>query len=90
MKTMKLPNYRNILPTDLGWEEFVEKIYRAYDILTKTEKVNTSIIVGNYGEAGAIEHFGKKYDLPKPISGFICKGAKISLADVVKMIKSFD
>lgn len=48
-----------------GWEEFVGKIARIYNTLTPAEKNKCIIWVRNYGEAGAVDFFGKKYGLPK-------------------------
>jgi hypothetical protein len=41
----------------------VDSVYRT---LSETEKSNCIIWAENYGEAGAISHLGKKYNLPKP------------------------
>jgi len=48
----------------LGWEEMTEKVANAYNNLTPEQQKNTQIYADNYGEAGAIHHFGKKYNLP--------------------------
>jgi hypothetical protein len=52
-----------------GWEKMVAAVAEAYDILTPEEKMKCAIIMNNYGEAGAIDFFGQKYNLPKAISG---------------------
>ncbi|RPI16768.1 MAG: phospholipid carrier-dependent glycosyltransferase [Ignavibacteriae bacterium] len=52
-----------------GWEEMVEKVAKAYNSLSDSDKVNTAIFAQNYGEAGAIDYYGKKYGLPKAVSG---------------------
>jgi len=56
------------LPQDfgdmLGWKEMAEKTVKAYASLTEEEKKNTFIFADNYGEAGAINYYGKKYNLP--------------------------
>ncbi len=51
-----------------GWEEMTEKVAEVYNALPKEEKDKVAIFAGNYGEAGAIDHFGKRYGLPKAIS----------------------
>ena len=60
------------LPQDfadmLGWNEMTEKTGRAYSTLTEEEKKNTLIFADNYGEAGAINFYGKKYHLPEAYS----------------------
>jgi hypothetical protein len=48
-----------------GWDEMTEKVARAYYSLTPEQQKNTQIYADNYGEAGAIHHFGKKYHLPE-------------------------
>jgi hypothetical protein len=47
-----------------GWEEMVATIANAYNKLTPEEQAKCVIYVRNYGEAGAIDFFGKKYGLP--------------------------
>jgi hypothetical protein len=44
-------------------------VARVYYTLTLEEKARTIIFCSNYGEAGAIDLFGKKYGLPKATSG---------------------
>ncbi len=52
-----------------GWEEMATAIADVYSKLSVEEKSKACILTGNYGEAGAIRFFGKKYGLPDPISG---------------------
>ena len=52
-----------------GWESMVAAIAVAFDSLTPAEKAKCVIVGNNYGEAGAIDFFGWKYNLPKAISG---------------------
>ncbi|HTO93459.1 MAG TPA: hypothetical protein VMM80_03780, partial [Bacteroidota bacterium] len=47
-----------------GWEDFVERVARIYATLTPEEQRQCVIYVRNYGEAGAIDFFGKRYGLP--------------------------
>lgn len=51
-----------------GWRELTEIVRRAYDSLNETEQAQCAIYASNYGEAGAIKYFGKKYGLPEPVS----------------------
>lgn len=51
-----------------GWKKMVATIAKVYQNLTAKEKSQTIIFAGNYGEAGAVDFFGKKYHLPKAIS----------------------
>jgi hypothetical protein len=48
-----------------GWEEMTAVFAQAYHSLTSEEQSSCAIYVDNYGEAGAIDFFGRKYDLPK-------------------------
>src|SRR5437879_5345683 len=48
-----------------GWPEMVEKVAKIYNSLPAEERAKTAIFANNYGEAGAIDFFGKKYGLPK-------------------------
>lgn len=52
-----------------GWEKMVAVVSDAYNTLTPEEKAKCAIIGNNYGEAGAIDFLGRKYNLPKAISG---------------------
>ena len=48
----------------LGWDEMTEKVAKAYNNLTPEQQKHTQIYADNYGEAGAIHHIGKQYNLP--------------------------
>lgn len=56
------------LPMDfadmLGWKEMTEKTAKAFNSLNEEEKKNTFIFADNYGQAGALNFYGKKYGLP--------------------------
>lgn len=52
-----------------GWEKMATTVANVYSKLPEKEKSKACIFAGNYGEAGAIRFFGKKYGLPEPISG---------------------
>ncbi|MFI5158698.1 MAG: ArnT family glycosyltransferase [Sphingobacteriales bacterium] len=47
-----------------GWDEMTKKVADAYNSLTPDQQKHTIIWADNYGEAGAIHHFGKLYNLP--------------------------
>ena len=53
----------------IGWEELVATVAGVYNQLPENEKSRTTIFTGNYGQAGAINHYGSKYDLPAATSG---------------------
>lgn len=52
----------------LGWNEMTEKVAKAYNSLTPEQQKHTQIYADNYGEAGAINHLGKQYNLPDAAS----------------------
>jgi hypothetical protein len=52
---------------EFGWEEMVSRVATVYHSLTPEEQFKTAIFANNYGEAGAIDFFGSRYGLPKPI-----------------------
>jgi Dolichyl-phosphate-mannose-protein mannosyltransferase len=54
---------------EIGWPELVAAVAKVYDGIPADERSGTEIIVGNYGEAGAIDLLGPKYGLPPAISG---------------------
>jgi len=60
------------LPQDfadmLGWEEMARKSAKAYHSLNDVEKKNTLLFCDNYGEAGALNYYAKKYKLPETYS----------------------
>jgi hypothetical protein len=57
----ELPQY---YADQFGWEEFVATVATVYKRLTPEEQAECFIFVRNYGEAGAIDFFGKRYGLP--------------------------
>lgn len=60
------------LPQDyadmLGWEEKVEAVARVYHALPPDERAQAVIAAENYGQAGAIDYFGRRLGLPKAIA----------------------
>jgi hypothetical protein len=59
-----LPQY---YADQFGWEEMVGMISNAFHRLTPDEQSRCIIFVRNYGEAGAVDFFGKKYGLPEAL-----------------------
>ena len=57
------------LREEIGWDELVAKVARIRDSLPAPQQTNVGIVVGNYGEQGAIEILGPRLHLPPPISG---------------------
>jgi hypothetical protein len=54
---------------EIGWTDLVQNVARVCESIPADERVRTGIMVGNYGEAGAIDLLGPKYGLPPAISG---------------------
>ena len=52
-----------------GWENMATQIAGVYHALPPDEQADCAILGGNYGEAGAIDHYGPSFGLPKAISG---------------------
>ncbi|MGD0570986.1 MAG: glycosyltransferase family 39 protein [Candidatus Sulfotelmatobacter sp.] len=57
------------LREEIGWNELVKTVADIRDSLPAEQQENVGVLVGNYGEQGAIELFGPAYHLPAPISG---------------------
>jgi 4-amino-4-deoxy-L-arabinose transferase-like glycosyltransferase len=49
----------------LGWHELSSKVAKVFHSLSPEEQRNTVIISTNYGEAGALELYGKEFGLPR-------------------------
>jgi len=52
-----------------GWQEMTAQVARVYNSIPEAERKDCGIFVQNYGEAGAIDYFGRVYGLPPAISG---------------------
>ncbi|MCP3959692.1 MAG: glycosyltransferase family 39 protein [bacterium] len=52
-----------------GWEEIVETVADVHGRLPAEDRAKAGIFVYNYGEAGAIDHLGKRHGLPPATSG---------------------
>jgi hypothetical protein len=62
--TGPLPQY---FADEFGWEEMTREVARVYHELPPEQRAATAIFANSYGQAGAIDFFGKKYGLPKAI-----------------------
>lgn len=60
------------LPQDfadmLSWKEITAKTAKAYSTLSTEEKKHTIIFADNYGQAGAINYYRRKYNIPEAYS----------------------
>ena len=75
---MKLPvmehsHTRAVLPQwysdQFGWEEIVAETDLAWNQLRPDERSDCGIFAQDYGQAGAIDFFGRRYGLPRALSG---------------------
>ena len=57
------------LREEIGWNEMVKTVAGIRDSLPPEQRADVGVLVGNYGEQGAIEVLGPAYHLPVPISG---------------------
>jgi hypothetical protein len=56
------------LREEIGWDELVRTVAGIRDSLPPEQRDSVGVLVGNYGEAGAVEILGTAYHLPAPIS----------------------
>ena len=56
------------LREEIGWPELVKTVAGIRDSLPAEQQAGVGVLVGNYGEQGAIEILGPAYRLPPPIS----------------------
>jgi hypothetical protein len=52
-----------------GWEDMVAVVAAAHRSLSPSEREQSVVFCNNYGEAGAIDFFGRRYGLPRAVSG---------------------
>jgi hypothetical protein len=52
-----------------GWDTMAETVAHVYQGLPEADRADCGILAGNYGEAGAIDHYGPALGLPKALSG---------------------
>jgi hypothetical protein len=57
------------LREEIGWNDLVKTVAGIRDALPEEKRAHVGVLVGNYGEQGAIEFLGAAYHLPVPISG---------------------
>lgn len=76
-----------------GWEEMAESVAHAYAMLAPNEQRVVGIFCQNYGEAGAIDFFDRKYGLPPAISGhqsYFLWGPGASTGEIMLVIDDSD
>jgi hypothetical protein len=63
------PLLPQILADKIGWEERFNLVYSAYQSLSDEDKKQTIVAAGNYGQAGALELYGKDKNFPPVVCG---------------------
>ena len=72
----RLENHRmgplpQLMADRFGWPEMAQVVARVYHSLPPEDQKRAAIFGQNYGQAGAIDHFGPALGLPKAISGHV-------------------
>ncbi len=60
--------HNDALREEIGWDELVSTVAGIRDSLAPVQQASVGVVVGNYGEQGALELMGPAYQLPMPIS----------------------
>jgi hypothetical protein len=70
---MEHSHERAVLPQwyadQFGWEEIVAETAEAWNRVPREQRPNCGIIAQDYGQAGAIDFLGRRYGLPRALSG---------------------
>jgi hypothetical protein len=69
LHTVPLQKINYDLAETIAWPKEVALIAREYDSLPASQRAQTAILTGNYGEAGAINRYGPGTGLPQAYSG---------------------
>lgn len=69
LRTVPLQKINYDLGEEISWPSLVALAAREYQALPAAQRDRTTILAGNYGEAGAIERYGPGYGLPQAYSG---------------------
>jgi hypothetical protein len=69
MARSTLPSIRKDFADTVGWHDLVEQVARIYEGLSAEEKRTAVILTDNYGEAGAINTYGRSIGLPTAVTG---------------------
>ena len=69
LHTVPLQKINYDLGETIAWPRLVALVAREYDTLPGPQRQRTTILTGNYGEAGAIDRYGPALGLPAVYSG---------------------
>jgi hypothetical protein len=69
LHTVPLQKINYDLGEEIAWTRLVALMAREYDAVPAAPRARTTVLAGNYGEAGAIERYGPGDGLPQVYSG---------------------
>ena len=73
LPVMEHSHERAVLPQwyadQFGWDEIVAETALAYNRIPPSERADCGIFAQDYGQAGAIDFLGRRYGLPRALSG---------------------
>ena len=69
LHTVPLQKINYDLGEEIAWPKLVALVAREYHALPPAQQRQTTILTGNYGEAGAIDRYGPGLGLPQAYSG---------------------
>jgi hypothetical protein len=64
----ELAGLPQIFADRFGWEEMTATVASVYEQLPEHERSRCIIVTGNYGEAGALQYYGRRHVLPRVTS----------------------
>lgn len=64
-----LPVINAVLRDSVGWPAYVRQIADAYNGLPAADRARATVVVSNFGEAGALDRYGRELGLPTAYSG---------------------
>jgi len=71
IETHRMGPLPQLMADRFGWPEMAQEVARIYHALPPADQAKAAIFGQNYGQAGAIDHFGPALGLPKAISGHL-------------------
>ncbi|GGM70585.1 glycosyltransferase family 39 protein [Dactylosporangium sucinum] len=64
-----VPAMNQVVADQIGWPRYVRQVADVYAALPAEDRAATVLLTGNYGEAGALDRYGKPLGLPDVYSG---------------------
>lgn len=71
IETHRMGPLSQLMADRFGWPEMARTVARIYHSLPPGDRAQAAIFGQNYGQAGAIDHYGPALGLPKAISGHL-------------------